>query len=126
MKFRCEVSPTNIGKISLDARLIKHAIANIVDNAIKFTQKGSVEVLVVKKLKDLVIMTKDTGPGIPKDKRNLIFQKFGKVARYNDAFAEGHGLGLYLTKLIVDAHSGTIDFVSSPKGTTFTMGLPLR
>lgn len=126
LKFKCEISPSNIGKLLLDPRLIRHAIANLVDNAIKFTSKGGVEILVVKKLKEIVIMVKDTGPGIPKDKQNLLFQKFGKIAGYNEAFAEGHGLGLYLTKLVVDAHQGGVKFESSSKGSTFTINLPIR
>lgn len=126
LKFTCEVSPSNIGKLSIDPRLIRHAIANLVDNAIKFTSKGEVGILVVKKLKEIVIMVKDTGPGIPKDKQSLMFQKFGKAAGYNEAFAEGHGLGLYLTKLVVEAHQGEVKFESSSKGSTFTINLPIR
>ncbi len=116
----------DLDKIPLDSRLFRNAVANLISNAVKFTEKGTVGIEAKKSAKELMVSVSDSGPGIPKDKQSLLFQKFSKIYEYStDAFSEGHGLGLYLTKLAVDAHKGKIDLESSAKGSTFTIRIPL-
>lgn len=126
LDFKCSITPSDIGKVMIDPRLIRHAVANLLDNAVKFTSKGSVQLMAVKKMNDLLIMVKDTGPGIARNKQNFMFQKFSKASSYTGAVGEGHGLGLYLTKLAIDAHNGKIDFESGSHGSTFSVHLPLK
>jgi signal transduction histidine kinase len=67
----------------------------------------------------------DQGPGIPEDALPHLFERFYRVA--NNQHAQGVGLGLYITRQIVEAHGGSIAVTSSPgSGSTFTISLPRR
>lgn len=112
--------------ITADKEKIKSAIYNITDNAIKYTEKGSVSISVLK-LENLVRITiKDTGIGIPKDKLGTIFEdKFERTEGARKT-AEGKGIGLYLAGQIIKLHKGTIKVESAGevKGSTFIIELP--
>lgn len=110
----------------MDAKLIVQVIINILDNAIKYTPKGSHIVIRTKKQGDKVVISiADDGDGISDEAKAKVFDRF-----YNGAnkFADSRrslGLGLSLCKSIVNAHGGEI-FVSGnkPRGTLFTFTLP--
>ena len=55
----------------------------------------------------------------------MLFKKFAKVASVRESFKEGHGMGLYLTKLVAEAHGGKIEAYSPGNGSVFTISLPL-
>ncbi|MFA9466603.1 MAG: ATP-binding protein [Velocimicrobium sp.] len=105
----------------MDAKLIMQVIINLIDNAIKYTDKGSKIVLDVKKIDDEVkIEVSDNGAGIPDDQKEKIFTMFYTT---NNMIADGRrgmGLGLALCKSIIEAHGGKI-WVSNnkPVGTIF-------
>ncbi len=105
------------------------AIMNLLNNAFKFTKEGTVTLAVKTSNDRLVIEVKDTGIGIAHEEIPKLFTKFhrggsDKGLAYNFS---GEGIGLYLTKLIVDEHSGTIKVDSElGKGSTFTVSLPLK
>ncbi len=101
---------------------ITQVITNFINNAIKFTDEGSICFGYNKIDKDMVYFyVKDTGTGIPKDKRDLIFNRFTKL----DTFEQGTGLGLSISKSIVEALGGEIGVKSEEGvGSTFWFTLP--
>lgn len=101
---------------------LRRVLTNIIGNAIKFTDKGSVDIHSHLTLADVTIDIQDTGPGISKQDQAILFERFrqGKHQR------SGSGLGLYLSRCIIEAHQGTIDVTSEPgQGSTFTIRLPV-
>ncbi|MDZ8027058.1 MAG: response regulator [Nostoc sp. DedQUE01] len=101
---------------------LRRVLTNIIGNAIKFTDKGSVNIHCYLNLTDININIQDTGPGISKQDQAILFERFrqGKHQR------SGSGLGLYLSRCIIEAHQGTIDVISEPgQGSTFTIRLPV-
>jgi PAS domain S-box-containing protein len=95
-------------RMNIDIVRLKQILINIVSNAIKFTQEGFVRVQVGRFDPDdperLTIIVEDSGPGIPKDKRNLLFEKYVQLSTQ----IQGSGIGLALTKQLVEAMHGSI------------------
>lgn len=108
-------------------RQLKAALANILDNALKFTKEGKVAVDAKSNGDRLSIAVSDTGIGINEDELPKIFTKFHRgtdTLQYN---YEGTGIGLYAAKLIVEQHRGNISARSGKgKGSIFTIELPLK
>jgi signal transduction histidine kinase len=111
-----------------DKNKVKQVLYNLLSNAIKFTPPdGKVEVQAAAAQDTLTITVKDSGIGIPKDLQHKIFGAFYQVQSASNREYPGTGLGLALTKKLVELHQGTIEFDSRPgEGTTFTVALPLR
>ncbi len=107
-----------------DKEKIRQVVLNFIDNAIKYTKTGSVDVSVHKNGDKVVFAVKDTGMGMTPEIKATLFQKFarGDGARMNTT---GSGLGLYLAKEIVEAHKGRVWVESdgAGKGSTFAMEL---
>lgn len=104
------------------------AITNLIDNAIKYTNAGGkVEVRLSKKNdKYIQIEVSDTGIGIPKEQLGRLFTKFFRADNAVSMQTTGTGLGLYLTKNIIEKHKGIIKATSQKdKGSTFTILLPI-
>ncbi|MFW9878796.1 MAG: PAS domain S-box protein [Candidatus Thorarchaeota archaeon] len=117
--------------LELDCVRIEQVIMNILLNAIKNTPpKGNISIKLKPKKYFVDILIKDTGIGLTKAEQTMIFKKFGKIERYGqglDVISEGSGLGLYISKEIVELHSGQI-LVNSEgrnKGSTFIIRLPI-
>ncbi len=116
--------------IIADKGLFEKVIHNLVDNAIKYTNQGSVKIetniFEEQEKSQAVIKIIDTGIGIPKDKINDIFNRFRQASEgYNREF-EGVGLGLSVTKGMVELMDGKINVVSTPgKGAEFEIRMPL-
>lgn len=113
-------------KIVMSQHLLKMALVNLLENAFKFTKEGSVSFSAAVEGSNAVIKVTDTGIGIAPVEQSKLFTKFHRgtdVMRYD---YEGTGIGLYLTKLIITDHHGTIEVSSTEgEGTTFTVRLPL-
>ncbi len=114
-----------------DRERLQELFHNIIDNALKFApHRGLVRVeLHVNGDRDVSVLVSDNGPGIPREGRDKLFAKFGKIQyAYDKTHAvEGAGLGLYIGKRIVDLHSGIIAVESEvDKGTTFIVTLPFQ
>jgi len=111
--------------IFADRIKFKQIIYNILSNAVKFTKKGKIIFEFKENKKDWEFAVKDTGIGISEKDFDIIFKDFKRVkSDYVDA-TEGVGLGLALTKRIINIHGGDISFNSKlEKGTTFTFNLP--
>jgi signal transduction histidine kinase len=100
---------------------------NLVVNAIKFSPEGSTIHIESKQIEDkLLISVNDAGLGIPDDIRNKIFDPFTSARRTGTQGEQPFGLGLYISKQIIEAHNGRIWFESTPgNGTTFYVELPV-
>lgn len=136
-EFTVEIKEKNINlefeavsdplQITTDPRYLKQAIASIVNNAIKYTQKGFIKVKVYSENNRAICEISDSGIGIPKDDQVKLFHKFVRAKNAVDAYAYGTGLGLFMVKKIVEAHNGgKVDFISEEdKGTTFKISIPI-
>lgn len=106
---------------------LRSCIRNLLDNALKFTEHGTIT-LQTKIVEGAVrISITDTGIGIAKDEIPLLFTKFHRGTDFERYDYDGEGIGLYLTKLIVEQHGGRISVKSTlGKGTTFAVQVPLH
>ncbi len=125
---RIERSGEELPKVMLDVEKIKIAFANILENSIFYTlPKGKITIFLEKERKDIKIEVKDTGIGIPKVEQDRVFEKFFRAKNVMRIETEGTGLGLYITKNIIEAHGGRIWFESEEgKGTTFYFTIPVK
>ncbi|MBN1618460.1 PAS domain S-box protein [Candidatus Dojkabacteria bacterium] len=114
--------------INVDPTLIRIVIENVISNATKYTpDKGSVEIFLKKEPHYIKLIVKDTGLGIPEDEKPKIFTKLYRADNVVSTNISGTGLGLYITKKIVEASKGKIYFESKEgKGTTFFIDIPLK
>jgi len=114
-------------EINASPRYLEQVISNLIDNAIKYTEKGSVKVQVAKKDKKVVVSVKDTGLGVPKDDMPKLFQKFVRAQNARNIYTDGSGLGLFIIKKIVEGHKDGKVWVESKegRGSTFYFSLPL-
>lgn len=117
--------------VMVDSRRVKEVIVNLIDNANHFTEKG--EICIKTSLdKDgdaLIISVSDSGIGMDSSSQAKLFSKFSQVGRFdnlNPAEQQGAGLGLFISKKIIQLHGGKIWFESQKdRGTTFHFSLPL-
>jgi len=114
--------------VMLDVEKIKLAIQNFLENSIKYTPSGGQVTVSLKHDKENVeLSVKDSGVGIPADQQERVFTKFFRGANVVRMDTEGTGLGLFITKNIVEAHGGKIGFSSEKdKGSTFYFSLPIK
>ena len=115
-------------KAMADVDKIRIAVQNLVDNAINYTSSGGrVTVSLNYGRNELGVVVKDTGVGIPEDQKKRIFSKFFRGSNVIKVETDGSGLGLFITKNIIEAHGGKIWFESEEgKGTTFSFSLPVK
>lgn len=115
------VNPYTACMVKLDKKRFAQILTNYVTNAIKYTPEGTIEMGYEKVEEGIRIYVRDTGIGIPEDKKDKVFYRFEKL----DEFAQGTGLGLSICKAIVDACEGSIGFESEyGKGSFFWAILP--
>jgi len=112
--------------VNADSDLIHQALYNLVDNAIKFSnENGEIRFSLKRDSKSLVFSITNTGEGIPQKDIPHIFERFYKVDKSRSAAKNNTGLGLYIVKTIINAHSGTISVKAEKnKFTTFKITLP--
>jgi signal transduction histidine kinase len=110
-----------------DERRLTQVLLNLVSNAIKFTDSGSVEVGVDAVNGEFNIMVRDTGPGIAPADQARIFEEFQQVDDSSTRKKGGTGLGLSISRRLIDMHGGRIGLDSTlGKGSTFSIILPIR
>jgi len=127
IKFEFKKPKEKLPEVLVDLEKIKLVIDNLLSNAIKYTPDGGkVTVSISRGKKEIEFSIKDTGIGIPKDQKEKVFSKFFRGTNVLKTGVEGTGLGLFITKNIVEAHEGKIWFESEEgKGTTFFFTLPI-
>jgi len=115
-------------EIVFDPSQVKLAIANLVENAVRYAKtKGLVKVRLKKQKNNLCLEVEDNGVGIPEKDQKYIFQKFFRSENAKKHQTEGSGLGLYIAKSIIEKSGGKMGFYSKEnKGSTFWLTLPIK
>jgi signal transduction histidine kinase len=116
-----EMRLVEVPRVKADRLEMHRVITNLIGNALKFTDQGAVTIATSNGDSHVHVSISDTGPGIPLEEQQFLFQRFAQ-GRHNK---EGSGMGLHLSRQIVEAHGGSLSLVSKPgQGSTFTMALP--
>ncbi len=115
-------------QIYIDPTKIDRAVSNIIENAIKYSENDSkIEVTLYQERNRACISVRDEGIGISQSEINRIFERFYRVKKDRSRTTGGSGLGLYITKKIIDMHQGEIDIKSIENiGSIFTIKLPMN
>jgi len=121
--------PKTTCRIKADEPKLKAALANIFDNAVKYTDKGGITIKLNLENKKVKVEIKDTGIGIPKERLPRLFEiTFERTEAAKKSFATGRGIGLYLSSQIIKAHDGRIwaESEGEGEGSTFYIELPVE
>jgi signal transduction histidine kinase len=126
IKLTLDVSP-DVDTIVADERKLKQIVVNLLANAVKFTPDGGAVTLGARRENgEIRLAVRDSGIGIAPEDQERIFEEFQQASHQGERSREGTGLGLALSKRMVELHGGTITVESAPgKGSTFTVALPL-
>ena len=126
IRFRCEM-PETVLTVQADAERLGQVFGNVLSNAVKFSAPGGqVEVSLQQSEGMAHVQVSDSGCGIPPGAEEQVFAPFLQVDGSDTKVAYGSGLGMHITRQILDRHGGSIRYVSAPGvGTTFTISLPL-
>ncbi|MBL4749745.1 MAG: HAMP domain-containing histidine kinase [Amylibacter sp.] len=110
-----------------DYNRLMQVMANVLSNAVKFSnQDGTIDIWIETFDQIARISVRDYGSGIPENSKGKVFGQFSQVDGSKERKIGGSGLGMYITKKIMDAHKGSIDYVSElNEGTTFFVTIPL-
>jgi signal transduction histidine kinase len=121
--------PSDLPVIVSDRMKLKHVLTNLINNAIKFTDRGSVNISArtLDREQTLELKVTDTGPGIPEESLPFVFDKFRQIDSTTTRNHSGAGLGLYIVKTFVELLEGTITVQSKiGEGSAFTVLLPIE
>ncbi|MBN2638072.1 MAG: hybrid sensor histidine kinase/response regulator [Bacteroidales bacterium] len=124
--LKISFEPVTVPRFSTDIEAIKHILSNLLDNAVKFTDKGFIKISCDKEADKVLISIKDTGVGIDKAFISEIFDPFSQtLPGFSKSSYKGTGLGLPLVKQMVDLLNGQISMHSEKMaGTTVTLSFP--
>jgi signal transduction histidine kinase len=113
--------------LNIDTSKIENALLNLVDNAIKYTNEGSVELSLEKKQKSVVIKIKDSGDGMDQEELEKLFETFSRGGAGKKYWVQGAGLGLYIARRFVEMHGGKTwaESEGKGKGSSFYIKLPI-
>jgi protein-histidine pros-kinase len=128
-RIRVEVEAKPLGTVRLDAQKFKQILFNLLSNAVKFTDTGGSVIvqLAPRGVDRLCLSVRDTGIGIAKEDLARLFEAFSQLESGASRRFEGTGLGLSLTRRLVELQGGRIEVESEPgKGSSFTVDLPLE
>lgn len=112
--------------VKADTMRIREIIINLVDNAMKYTKSGGMEISLKKEKGKVILSVTDTGIGLDKEEKEIIFQKFSRGDGGNAMHVDGSGLGLFIAKKIIKDHDGDIwaESAGRGKGSKFCFSLP--
>src|SRR5438876_871403 len=118
---------SEVGRVFADGPKLKQVLLNLLGNAIKFTESGSVRVTAERQGAELLISVRDTGIGVPADDVERIFESFQQGNSGISGKYQGTGLGLAISQQLVEMHGGRIWVKSAPgHGSTSTFTIPQR
>jgi heavy metal sensor kinase len=110
-----------------DKMRLQQLFTNLIDNAIKYTQEGSIRITIEKREENVLVRVTDTGIGIPQEEQEKIFKRFYRIDKSRSRETGGVGLGLSIAEWIAQAHRGRIEVESEAnRGSTFTVYLPMN
>jgi signal transduction histidine kinase len=111
----------------LDDDKFQQIMTNLIDNGGKYSEAGSTVSITTESQGDkIIIKVKDEGVGIKKEDADKLFKKFSRIENHLTSKTQGNGLGLYITKQLVEKMNGNISFESEEnKGTTFIVEFPV-
>jgi signal transduction histidine kinase len=116
---------TKIPLVRADKRRIRQVLLNITSNAVKFTDEGRITIGASASGQEVIISVRDTGPGIPKDDHQRVFEAFHQLDRDSHATG-GTGLGLAISKRLIEGQKGKLWLESIPgQGATFYVSMPV-
>ncbi|WP_111933586.1 hybrid sensor histidine kinase/response regulator [Paraburkholderia bryophila] len=125
LRLESEVSGMS-GLVDSDPHRIRQIVNNLVTNAIRYTESGTVRVQLKRRPAVLIFVVSDTGPGVPHAQIPLIFQEFTQLDGSRTRRFEGAGMGLTIVQGLVKLFGGTVDVASTVgEGTTFTVTIPV-
>jgi GAF domain-containing protein/anti-sigma regulatory factor (Ser/Thr protein kinase) len=126
IRLELDVAP-QLDTVVADERKLKQVVVNLLANAVKFTPDGgTITLRAVRENGHVRLAVHDTGIGIAPEDQARIFEEFQQATHLTEKSREGTGLGLALSRRMVELHGGTITVDSAPgKGSTFTVALPL-
>ncbi|MCC6805405.1 MAG: PAS domain-containing protein [Anaerolineae bacterium] len=127
LTLTCSVD-ADVPIINADAIMLERGIANLVDNAIKYTPNGGkIDVLVTRRDRDVVISVCDNGFGISPENQKRLFQRHVRIMRQEHKKVKGTGLGLFIVKSVAQRHGGDAWVESQENvGSTFSFNIPLK
>src|SRR2546425_173398 len=126
LEMTASVSP-EVGRVFADGAKLKQVLLNLLGNAIKFTESGSVRVTAERQGAELRVSVQDTGIGVPTEDTERIFESFQQGQSGISGKYQGTGLGLAISRRLVEMHGGRISVKSAPgQGSTFTFTIPQR
>lgn len=114
---------TKLPYVSLDEEKFQQIMTNLIDNACKYSE-GNTPVVISTSYSNsekVLITVKDKGVGIKEEDYDKVFQKFMRLENYLTSKVQGNGLGLYITKNLVELMDGEIDLTSNSEGTQFSL-----
>jgi signal transduction histidine kinase/CheY-like chemotaxis protein len=118
---------TDVTTVTADSLRLKQMLLNLIFNALKFTEKGTVGLRVKQQDEFVHFVVWDTGTGIPKEHQGELFQPYSQIANTLVGRDEGTGLGLSVTRRLAELHGGYVEVESEvDKGSRFTIALPLH
>ncbi len=110
-----------------DTLRLKQILINLIGNALKFTQEGSIQFSIQIKSNKLLFSVLDTGVGIPREKQKTVFKMFNQINHSLSRKYSGTGLGLFISRQIIEAMGGSIYLESKPnEGSTFSFEIPYQ
>jgi PAS domain S-box-containing protein len=128
IKFSLSQPEKDISFVKADEEKLTVVVQNFLDNALKYTKEGEISLKLeeLKEEKKIKVSVSDTGVGIPEEEKIKIFNKFVRGENVQRMDTEGSGLGLFISKNIIEAHKGEIGFDSKEGGgSTFFFTLPI-
>lgn len=127
LKLHCNCTKSE-STIFTDSGKLKQILINLISNAYKFTEQGSIESgCRIDQNQKLIFYVTDTGIGIPKEQHNVIFERFTQLNPGANRLVSGTGLGLSIVKGLITLLGGEISLISEPgKGSTFSFSIPYK
>jgi len=126
-KLKWEFGP-GLPEIKLDKDRITQVLQNLIDNAIKYSPISStIDIIVKKELNNIIVSVNDEGQGVPDEEKNKVFDRYYRLKNEVTRKEQGTGLGLTISKAIVERHGGKIWVENnSPVGSRFIFTVPLK
>jgi signal transduction histidine kinase len=119
--------PRDLPAIETDPLKLKVVFKNLISNAIKFTDAGSISISATPQGENVAVAVRDTGIGIPTESLGAVFEPFRQAERSLNRRFEGAGLGLYVAQRLLDLLGGSISVKSTVgRGSVFSVRLPTR